>query len=552
MDNKKRAATLKCFFFLLTAVLVQARCADAGILTGYFPMHQGLYWTFTCPEEAEPMSWAINGDFNLRDAGSVFMMYQGDGRVLCMKEDWEGVRVYAEIQGESLYLPDKPYLFYPRDIPPEPDAVVQDNVTLRIYTSPQKNETVMQTGTETRHITFMFKGSEELQLGQQQYPECAVIQRTTRRGQDAPVRETLWLARTVGPVKIAVETAGKEKVYTILSYAGLEKNPQAYALTRYFPMKPGLRWTYQDQSGQMRVTELKIPVKSKIADNMTLIPFEDYLHDMQFFMMKDAGLAMPQKYWNINGFCQADQDQDRPIIMLPAELKTGAFAYSRSYTLSRRWPSLSQMAVSDLELVFSSVPMGTEDVTTPAGTFKGCIKIALANTTRAYAVQFDVIRAGYIWLAPDTGIVKEDLINMFNYALPERMHLLYDARLWKLAKFETVTPTKMLSYQEAEQASAPPAPAPAQERKPVPVKKTTSWEDLTWENNSKEMFEKALDMIPFFVRPLAKKKIMDLILAKIGEKKNVSEDTVMLSVKESTDEKRTRPILVELEKMRMQ
>jgi hypothetical protein len=197
--------------------------------------------------------------------------------------------------------------------------------------------------------------------------------------------------------------------------------------------------------------------------------------------------------------------------------------------------------------------MGIEDVTTPAGTFKGCIRIALANMARAYAVQFDVIRVGYIWLAPDTGIVKEDLINMFNYAMPEMMHSIYDVRFWKLAKFETVPPTPMLSYQESQPSTpAAPAPAPAQEKKAVAVKKTTSWEGLTWENNSKEMFEKALDTTPFFVRPLAKKKIMDGIIAKVGEKKTVSEDTVMISVKESTDEKFTKPILVELEKMRMQ
>ena len=284
---------------------------------------------------------------------------------------------------------------------------------------------------------------------------------------------------------------------------------------------------------------------------MTLIPFEDYLHDVHFVMMKDEGLAMPQKYWSLNGFCQADPDQDRPIIMLPAELKAGVFAYSRSYTISRRWPSMSQMAISDLELVYSSVPMGIEDVTTPAGTFKGCIKIALASMARAYAVQFDVIRVGYIWLAPDTGIVKEDLINMFNYAVPEMMHSIFDVRFWKLAKFETVTPTTMLSYQDARNPP-PAAPAPAQKKKAVAVKKTTSWEGMTWENNSKEMFDKAVDMIPFFVRPLAKKKIMDGITAKAGEKKIVSEDTVLLSVKESAEEKHTQQILVELEKMRMQ
>jgi hypothetical protein len=547
--GSKKAAALMSLFILMAAGIMQAQYAGAAILSGYFPMHQGLYWSFSCPEETDTMSWAINGDFNLRDAGSVFMLYQGNGRVLCMKQDWEGVRVYAEITPDTLYLPDKPYLFYPRDFSSDPNASIQDNVTLKIYTSPQKNEKYEQTGTETRHISFIFKGSEEIQVGAQQYPECAVIERTTRRGQDAPVRETLWLARAVGPVKIAVETSGKKKIYTIISCAGSEKSPQAYPLSRYFPLKPGLRWTYQDQNGQQRVTETKISIKSKLADNMTLIPFEDYVHDVHFVMMKDTGLVMPQKYWNLNGFCQADPDQDRPIILLPAELKAGAFTYSRSYTISRRWPSMSEMAISDLELVYSSVPMGIEDVTTPAGTFKGCIKIALANMARTYCMQFDVIRVGYIWLAPDTGIVKEDLINMFNYAVPEMMHSIFDVRFWKLAKLETVTPTTALYAQESPLAAA--VLAPAQEKKATAVKKITSWEGMTWENNSKEMYDKAVDMIPFFVRPLAKKRIMDGITAKTGEKKIVSEEIVLLSVKESSDGKYTQQVLVELEKIRM-
>lgn len=549
MGYKKAAAMMMSLFVLMLAGFMQEQCSDAAILSGYFPMHQGLYWNFSCPEETETMGWAINGDFNLRDAGSVFMLYQGNGRVLCMKQDWEGVRVYAEITPDTLYLPDKPYLFYPRDFSSDPDASIQDNVTLKIYTSPQKNEKYQQTGTETRHISFIFKGSEEIQVGAQHYRDTAVIERTTRRGQDAPVQETLWLARAVGPVKIAVEAGGKEKIYTIVSYAGSEKKPQAYPLSRYFPLKPGLRWTYQDQNGQQQVTETKIPIKSSLAENMTLIPFEDSVHDVHFVMMKDTGLVMPQKFWNLNGFCQADPDQDSPIILLPAELKAGAFTYSRSYTISRRWPSMSEMAISDLELVYSSVPMGIENVTTPAGTFKGCIKIALANMARTYCMQFDVIRVGYIWLAPDTGIVKEDLINMFHYAMPEMMHSIFDVRFWNLTKLETVTPTTALYAQESSPAAA--ALAPAQEKKATAVKKTTSWEGMTWENNSKEMYDKAVDMIPFFVRPLAKKRIMDGITAKAGEKKSVSEEIVVLSVKESAEGKFTQQVLVELEKIRM-
>ncbi len=548
MRYKKTAALVSGVCAFVTAVCISTRPAGAAILSGYFPMHQGHYWNFSCPAEKETMSWAINGDFNLRDAGSVFMLYQGNGRVLCMKQDWQGVRVYAEITPDALYLPDTPYMFLPRDLPTEPGSSLQETVTLKVYTSPRGNDTYEQTGTETRHIDFTFKSSEELEAGGRQHPDCVVIERMTGRGHEPPVRETLWLARGVGPVRIAVETGGTEKVYTAASWAGSGKKQASYALAGYFPLKPGLRWTYQDQNGRQRVNEIKNPVESRLAAGMVLMPFEDYLHDVHFVLMTGAGLAMPQKYWNLNGFCQADPDQERPTVMLPAELKAGAFTVSRSHTVSRRWPSMNEMAISDLELVYSSVAMGVEDITTPAGVFKNCIKISLANMARAYAVQFDVVRVGYIWLAPDTGIVKEDLTNLFNYADPAAVHSIFDVRLWKLAAFETVTPVPVLSYQDS--AGAPPA-AP-QGPSPAAVKKTVSADGMTWENNSRDMYEKALAMTPFFVRPLAKKKIMDGITARAGERKQVSEDAVISSVRESADERFTRTIIAELETMRMQ
>jgi len=542
----KKLATIMLFL----AMLISTQLADAAILSGYFPMHQGNYWNFSCPEETEIMSWAINGDFNLRDAGSVFMMYQGNGRVLCMKQDWEGVRVYAEITPDALYLPEKPYLFWPRDIPTEIGAVMEETVVFKIYTSPKNNENFEQTGSEKRQLSYEFKSSEEVQAGGRLHSFCTVIERITRRDQDVPVKETLWLAQGVGPVKIRVESGTTERVYTAISWSGSEKKVKSYALSRYFPLKPGLRWTYQDQDGSRYVNEIKISLKSKLKPDSLLMPFEDYLHDVHFVSMQDAGLAMPQKYLSPGGFCVADPDQDRPTIILPSRLKPGLFSITHSHGISRRWPSMSEMPISGLERIYSNVPMGIEDVTTPAGVFKDCIKIALANTDRAFVVNFDVIRVGYIWLAPDVGIVKEDLINMYNYADPRTMHSIFDVRLWELAKFDTVTPVPVLSYQGVQEASAA-VPAPSQ-RKPVVVKKTLEVEGMTWENNSWDMYEKAVKSAPLFIRPLAKKRLMKDIKAHAGEQKIVSEDVVIRSFKESAPKKITQEVLLELEKMRTQ
>ncbi len=549
MRYKKLATIVLLLGMLMPVGFISAQPVCAAILSGYFPVHQGNYWNFSCPEETEIMSWAINGDFNLRDVGSVFMMYQGNGRVLCLKQDWKGVCVYAEITPKALYLPEKPYLFWPRDIPTEIGAVMQESVVFKIYTSPENNENFEQTGSETRHVSFEFKSSEDIQVAGRLHSFCTVIERITRRNQDAPVKETLWLAQGVGPVKIRVESGTSERVYTAISWSGSEKKVKSYALSRYFPLKPGLRWTYQDQGGSRYVNELKIPLKSKLKTDSLLMPFEDYLHDVQFVNMQDAGLAMPQKYLSPGGFCVADPDQDRPTIILPSRLVPGRFSISRSHAISRRWPSMIEMPISGLERIYSNVPMGIEDVTTPAGVFKDCIKISLVNTDRAYVVNFDSIRVGYIWLAPDVGIVKEDLINMYNYADPRMMHSIFDVRLWELARFDTVTPVPVLSYQEASEIVAAPEPS---KQKPVVVKKTVAFEGMIWENNSQDMYEKAVESAPFFIRLLAKKRLLEGIKAKAGEQKIVSEDIVIKSFKESANKRFTQKFALELEKMRTQ
>jgi len=203
-----------------------------------------------------------------------------------------------------------------------------------------------------------------------------------------------------------------------------------------------------------------------------------------------------------------------------------------------------------MENIYSVVPVGIEDVTTPAGVFKNCVKISLANNARGFIMGFDAIRVGYIWLAPDTGIVKEDLVNMYNYADPQTMHSIFDVRLWELEKFESVTPVSVLSYQDA--AEDPVIASVSSNKNPVPVKKTVEADGMIWENNSRAMYEKALERTPFFMRSLAKNKMMKSIVKLAGEKKTVSEDAVVTGLRASASEKFIGGVIIEIDKMRMQ
>ncbi len=58
--------------------------------------------------------------------------------------------------------------------------------------------------------------------------------------------------------------------------------------------------------------------------------------------------------------------------------------------------------------------------------------------------------------------------------------------------------------------------------------------DLTWEGNSKEMFDKLIESSPKPFRAMTEKKLMEAIIAKAGDGGSVSEDCVIECTKEVT------------------
>ena len=121
------------------------------VIRGYFPVCQGNFWNFAQPDKKTLSSWAINGSFWLRNAGRVFILMQDNGRFLCMKEDWEGLRIYAEYGPGKYLIPDEPLLFLPRHIDANPDAVPHDlTVDLTVYTDTTGWKNFEQTGKDIR------------------------------------------------------------------------------------------------------------------------------------------------------------------------------------------------------------------------------------------------------------------------------------------------------------------------------------------------------------------------------------------------------------------
>ena len=58
--------------------------------------------------------------------------------------------------------------------------------------------------------------------------------------------------------------------------------------------------------------------------------------------------------------------------------------------------------------------------------------------------------------------------------------------------------------------------------------------DLTWEKNSKAMFDKCIEGSPKPFRPMTEKKLLEALEKKAGDAKKVTEDMVIDAVKEIT------------------
>ncbi len=99
-----------------------------------------------------------------------------------------------------------------------------------------------------------------------------------------------------------------------------------------------------------------------------------------------------------------------------------------------RYPSKTPNLEFTTETQFSSIPVCIEDVTVPAGEFKGCIKISLFSISRVFEFRMERFRIGYQWLAKDKGIVKMQQVEMSNFFLPEKIDGITRVEFWELKK----------------------------------------------------------------------------------------------------------------------
>ena len=176
------------------------------------------------------------------------------------------------------------------------------------------------------------------------------------------------------------------------------------AAENYYPAEVGNTWVFLSVDGsEQRTYTLEVPERTDVEGLIALKTINEVLgtdvsstNTYLITVENDGDLLLHQSAVDQGVFGIAEATFDPPVTFFPAELPLG-----------HTWQILIE---TQLKLVGAATSTTTievvaiEDVETPAGVFKDCVKLALnqkdvtALTTRR--------TTSYQWLAPDVGPVK--------------------------------------------------------------------------------------------------------------------------------------------------
>jgi hypothetical protein len=417
--------------FLIAALLLYAGSASALVLRGHFPVAQGRYWNFTGPDQKQQLTWAINGTCLQKNVGQVFILLQDQGRFLCLREDWEGLRIYAEYGPDYFVVPEQPLLLVPAEL--QPDQPLTTTVACGYFARPASGGDFKELYRRQRTISITLKKIEDMQVGDQLISNGAILERTTRE-ENSVSTETLWLAPTVGPVKVSVQQAGKQANYALASYAGPNPRPStALAVQDFFPLQPGTLWTYRDSRGKPFTIEAR---PAEELEQFTTVPFIENNGDGYSYALTPQGLVLVQLFWSMMNGCTLFKPPYPPVVVLPARLELGSHSSSLAYPRITGWPVKAVFEDFHPALEYGSTVVAVEDVSVPMGVIKGCLKLALFSISRNFDMRIEKFSAGYVWLGRDKGIVKEELVDVTNFFSPQRVNEVSSDRFLQLESIQ--------------------------------------------------------------------------------------------------------------------
>jgi hypothetical protein len=353
------------------------------------------------------------------------------GRFLCLREDWEGIRVYGDYSADGYRIPETPLLFLPSAL--KPGEPVEQSVTFKVFSDPDKNINFKETGTVNQSIRFISKELEDVTIAGTVFKNCAVVEKITTEQQNS-ISETLYLAPGIGPIQRVVTRGNEKQVYTVTSHAGSRQPAtEGVSIKEVMPFAPGITWTYRDPQGAIWKTVTKD--KEQVEGAETLPFFED-TGDIFYYSINPQGLVLNRRFWSLVGGCTDFHPPDSPLVVLPAVMQPGAYHSSITNACVHTWPSLTLLEEFYPEMHCASIAVLQEDVTVPAGTYRDCLKVCLFSVSRNFSMNNEQLRIGYIWLAKDTGVIRKKLVDMTNYFNPQRINRITSIKFWDLQSID--------------------------------------------------------------------------------------------------------------------
>lgn len=501
---------------------------EALVLRGQFPIQNGMYWNFSDNATQQRETWAVLGRFARSGVGSLIVLArQGDG-FLALKEEWDGLYLHGEYRTDGFTLPETPVMFMPFEI--DFDEPVKNTTRMRVYAAGEDPRLVAE---YDYSVIIALQALEDITIEDREIRNCTVLVKKVE-AQGIESIETFWLAPSIGPVRMRVEGTGIVRNYALQTYRTDRGAPaQEFALTDYFPLKPGTLYEYRDRSGTLMAA--KIGQQEERLGRQT-ISYTEPGGDVYYLSHEERGLVFPLKYVASMGFAFVSLPPDRPPVLLPARSAVGRLNHSLSYVRPSQWPSLQPMLDFYPESEIASVIVGIEDVTVPAGTYRDCIKLCFSSVNRSFNMQREKIRIGFIWFARGVGEVKREGLSFANSYLDESPDFIFQTERWELAGI------RQLELPEATGPAAVPGPQASAVR--------VSVDALEWQGNSKSMLDAAVNAAPFFVRRIARKNLIKAVIDRVDVDGLVSEDMLIAAVEATTPEKMRAKLAAQLEQMK--
>ncbi|MCX5891857.1 MAG: hypothetical protein NTW80_02610 [Deltaproteobacteria bacterium] len=161
--------------------------------------------------------------------------------------------------------------------------------------------------------------------------------------------------------------------------------------SRYYPLKPGLTWTYKLTSEKIangKIVVTNLPAKE--INGVTVTPRKWDKGGMVSYSL------MATDSMGIYRYGEQQDEKSEPVLTQPK-----AYSLRDPVAVGTTWDMPSKMGADELT-VNLTVESITDSVKVPAGAYKDCVKIKHVGGGKGAPISIEA----YEWYAPEVGLVK--------------------------------------------------------------------------------------------------------------------------------------------------